>query len=41
VVKIESPKVTRQGDIRAPKDPAGMEKAVDDLVSYIEKLELV
>jgi len=41
VVRIDSPKIIRQGDIRAPKDPAGMEKAVDDLVAFLEKRDLI
>ena len=41
VVKIESPKIARNGDIRAPKDPAEMEKAVDGIVDYLERLDLL
>jgi electron transfer flavoprotein beta subunit len=41
VVKIESPRVARDGDIRAPKDPADLEKAVDGIVAYLEKLDLL
>jgi electron transfer flavoprotein beta subunit len=41
VVKIESPRVARSGEIRAPKDPADLEKAVDGIVAYLEKLDLL
>ena len=41
VVKIESPRVARDGEIRAPKDPADLEKAVDGIVAYLEKLDLL
>jgi electron transfer flavoprotein beta subunit len=41
VVKIESPRIARNGDIRAPKDAAEMEKAVDGIVAYLEKLDLI
>jgi electron transfer flavoprotein beta subunit len=41
VVKVESPKVTRHGDIRVPRDPADMERAVDDLVAYLENNDLL
>jgi electron transfer flavoprotein beta subunit len=41
VVKIESPRVARDGEIRAPKDPADLEKAVDGIVAYLEKLDLI
>ena len=41
VVKIESPRVARNGEIRAPKDPADLEKAVDGIVAYLEKLDLL
>ena len=41
MVKIESPRVARDGEIRAPKDPADLEKAVDGLVAYLEKLDLL
>jgi len=41
VVKIESPRVARNGDIRNPKDPAELEKAVDGLMEYLERLDLL
>jgi len=41
VVKVESPKITRHGDIRAPKDPADMDRAIDGLVDYLEKHDLL
>ena len=41
VVKIESPRVARNGEIRAPKSPADLEKAVDGIVAYLEKLDLI
>jgi electron transfer flavoprotein beta subunit len=41
VVKIESPRVARDGDIRTPKDPAELETAVDGIVAYLEKLDLL
>jgi electron transfer flavoprotein beta subunit len=41
VVKIESPRVARNGEIRAPKTPADLEKAVDGIVAYLEKLDLL
>jgi electron transfer flavoprotein beta subunit len=41
VVKIESPRVARDGEIRVPKDPADLERAVDGIVAYLEKLDLL
>jgi len=41
VVKVESPKITRHGDIRVPRDPADMEKALDDLVAFLAKRDLL
>jgi len=41
VVKIESPRIARNGDIRTPKDPAELERAVDGIVTYLEKLDLL
>ncbi len=41
VVKIESPRVARDGEIRVPKDPAELEKAVDGIVAYLERLDLL
>jgi electron transfer flavoprotein beta subunit len=41
VVKIETPKVTRGGDIRAAGDAAELEAAVDGLVAYLEKVDVV
>lgn len=41
VVKIESPRVARDGEIRAPKNPADLEKAVDGIVAYLQKLDLL
>ena len=41
VVKIESPRIARDGEIRAPKDPAELDRAVDGIVDYLEKLDLL
>ena len=41
VVKISTPKVTRNGEILTPGDPQEMEKAVDGLVAYLEKIEII
>ena len=41
VVKIESPRVARDGEIRVPKTPAELEKAVDGIVAYLERLDLL
>ncbi|NIA20222.1 MAG: electron transfer flavoprotein subunit beta [Xanthomonadaceae bacterium] len=41
VVKISTPKVTRNGEIVTPGDPVEVEKAVDGLVAYLEKIEII
>ena len=41
VVKIESPTIARHGQIRTPKDPAQLEAAVDGIIAYMEKLDLL
>ena len=41
VVKIESPRIARDGDIRIPRAPADMEDAVDGIVEYLERLDLL
>lgn len=41
VVKVESPSLARHGELRIPKDPAELEKAVDGAVDYIERLGLL
>lgn len=41
VVKINTPKVTRNGEIITPGDPQEMEKAVDGLITYLEKVEIL
>lgn len=41
VVKIKSPKIARNGDIRTPKDPMDMEKAIDGIITYLEKIDLL
>ncbi len=40
VVKVESPSLARHGDVRTPKDPAELERAVDGIVDYLERLGL-
>ena len=41
VVKIETPTIARRGELRKPKDPAELERAVDGIVDYLQKLELL
>ena len=41
VVKINTPKVTRNGEIVTPGDPRETEAAVDKLVAYLEKIEIL
>ncbi len=41
VVRIQSPKVTREGDIRAPRDAQELEAAVDGLVAWLETLNVL
>ena len=41
VVKINTPKVTRNGEIVTPGDPREMEEAVDGLIRYLEKMEII
>lgn len=41
VVKIKSPKIARNGDIRIPKDPIDIEKAIDGIIIYLGKIDLL
>jgi electron transfer flavoprotein beta subunit len=41
VVKIESPTVARHGQICTPKDPGQVEAAVEGIIAYMEKLDLL
>jgi electron transfer flavoprotein beta subunit len=41
VVKIESPALARHGRLCAPKDAVQLEQAVDGIVQYLQKLELL
>ncbi len=41
VVKISKPKVTRSGNIRKPKDEQELSTAVDELIAYMEKKEII
>lgn len=41
VVKIASPKIVRDGDIRIPKNAMEMEKDVEGIISYLKKIDLL
>ena len=41
VMKIDTPKITRSGEIRSPRDPEEIELAVNGIIAYLEKIEVI
>ncbi|MGE5558428.1 MAG: electron transfer flavoprotein subunit beta/FixA family protein [Bacillota bacterium] len=41
VVKIESPKIARDGEIRTPREQGELDAAVDGIIKYLEKIEVL
>ncbi|MCK4689523.1 MAG: electron transfer flavoprotein subunit beta, partial [Candidatus Marinimicrobia bacterium] len=41
VVKISKPKVSRGGEILMPKNESELDKAVDGLIEYLQKKEII
>ncbi|HBE03627.1 MAG: electron transfer flavoprotein subunit beta [Spirochaetes bacterium GWF1_41_5] len=41
VVKIETPKITRNGELIIPKSPEEMEAAADKIIKYFHKLDII
>lgn len=41
VIKIERPVIARGGDIRVPKSPVDLQDAIEDLVSYLEDIDIL
>ena len=41
VVKIEKPIITRNGDIRKPKDEAEIEEDINGLIDYLKKIDIL
>ena len=41
VVKIEKPVITRNGDIRKPKDETEIEKDINGLLDYMNKINIL
>lgn len=41
VVRVESPKITREGELKTAKDPEDLDQAVEGLLAYLESVGLL